>query len=189
MIKRGILFLLVMGVATVVLSGCKPSTKNELNKYKHNQESVQKFKKKYPAFAAQIDGLAQKAAKMMADAKKLTDEEKKAEMMNQANDLFYDSDFFGQLNSYDGRVTRIYELKNKVSGKATMRKYRSYKSTMNSSVDNANKALSDAAAILAAAKPVDDKSAFEEAKKANELLIDAEASLNRANKLGKKKKR
>ncbi len=181
--------VLLLSVFAVIVIGCKPSVKNEINKYGHNVDAVKKFMIKYPAFKTQIDELSQSAAKIMAEAKALKDIEKKAEKMAKANDVFEDSDFFGQINSYDGRLARIYELQSKVRGRASLRKYSSYKSQMLDAVASSEKSIQDAARIMTDAKPTDQKSAFEEAKKANEILISTEGSLGRAKKLGKKKKR
>ena len=165
--------------------GCSgtPNVENETNKYNSSQKNLKKLAPKYPNFRSFLVTVSQDAHKFALEAQKLKDEREKAKKFQLANKVFTDSRFFRQLSSMDVRMESVRTKKNELAVAVS----RKHQKSITTAVKQATQALNEANSILTAAKPATTEAAVKEIKKANSILISAEAKLNSARKLSRVK--
>lgn len=99
-----------------MIAACKPTTKNETAKWQTNLAAAQKLSQDAPQFATAIAEVKTKAETTWAAAEKITEEDKKAEEMNKANQMIGNG-FIGQLTKIEEMKTEISDIRGKLSGK------------------------------------------------------------------------
>lgn len=181
--KKKTRLIILVAVLVVIVACGKPSVENETNKYNSHQKNIKQLAVKYPAFRPFMVIVSNESYKLLIESQKIEEQDKKAEKIVEANKVFTDSNFYSQLNSYDGRFESI---KKKKTALASLRD-KKHRTTISNAISKANQALVDAAGIMKNAKPVDMETAVTEIKKANEILINAEYKLNSAQRLTKTK--
>ncbi|MCB1141899.1 MAG: hypothetical protein H7A24_05390 [Leptospiraceae bacterium] len=82
--KEIFLFLLVTTIGFVF--NCKPSSKNELQYWENNKKELAEASAKYPNFKGIFDAKLKLAEAIWAESDAISDEEKKAEKMKEANE-------------------------------------------------------------------------------------------------------
>ena len=169
----------VMFMSIVMFTGCgAPSVKNETNKYNHYQKNLKALAAKYPAFHNQLAAVSKEANTIVQQSKEIKKEDKKAEIIEKANNVFSDSTFYGQMSSFDYRLNSIQELKRDL---ALITKIK-FRSTIKSALLSANESLNEVNTIMKNAKPTNEEQAYAEVKKANGMLIALEGKLKRVKK-------
>ena len=106
---NGLRIITMMVIVICYFMSCKPTTKNELTKWQANLAGVDRLVKDAPSFAAPIQAVKARAEAAWAEAEKVTEEEKKAEAMNGANQII-SSGFVGKLMSIPRMQTEISDL-------------------------------------------------------------------------------
>lgn len=172
------------------LSACKPSTKNETAKWQSNLSAIDKLVQDAPAFAVPIKEVKAKAEAAWAEAEKMTEEEKKAEGMNVANQMISNG-FVGHLIKIPEMEKEIDDIRGKLAGKTMAQ---SLIAKINDELDNTNKAyeLYDTALDKGAADEVSANANVEPAYSALSASLSKWKSLydeyKRGNDAKKKKK-
>jgi len=181
--KKKLGFIFLISMMLLIIACGKPSVQNETNKYNHYQTNLKQMAAKYPAFHSFLVKISQNSHKFIKEADKIEDQVKKAEKIAESNKVFEDSTFYGQLNSFDGRVKSITKKRINL-GKYYKKKH---KTKVKNTISNADKALSKALEIMKNAKPENLQLASVEVKKANGVLIGVEHQLNSTARLIKRK--
>jgi hypothetical protein len=185
--------LLITFLFFITLIGCKPTAKNEMNKYNSNVKTLNSISAEWPAFKSELLTVSKDAAKIIEEGNKIKDEEKKALKFEEANKAFSNSDLYAKLSSYSQREISAVKLMEELNGYKTIRKYKAFKFSIQNAVNKAVKKIDEAKALMDNTKASDSKAAFEALKEANSMLIDVESDLNnlkrRIKKSTKKRKK
>lgn len=175
--------LVVTLFCTALIMSCKPTTKNEIQKWENNKKDFAEAVMKYPAFKAVLDAKMAAAQKIWDEALKIGKEEEKAKKMKEAGD---------KLNELLNQFTQIkYKSKgiNDAIAKFNSKKLTKTEDKVRQKAKaDAVKALADVEAKLAKAKPADEADAMKITKEAIGDLITAQGNLDRAIKSVEPKK-
>lgn len=104
------LFLIFIAIS---LFACKPSVEGEIKSWEQNKKNAQQLKKDYPAYAKLVDARLTEAEKLWKSAEAITDEEKKAEAMSNANSVLERGSVY-QLKSMKSKISSLKSDKSKL---------------------------------------------------------------------------
>ena len=154
LIQKAGLFLLLAATA-ILITSCKASVEGETKKWAGNLEMVDRLAGEYPNYAAPLNEVKANAEGAWKAAEALTDEEKKAEAMNAANDII-DNSFAQKLGEMPIMMDEISKIRGDLSGKkmsqTLISKLKSAAEKADEAVDDAYDAMSMDAGSIAAAE-------------------------------------
>ncbi|AFM04550.1 hypothetical protein Fleli_2170 [Bernardetia litoralis DSM 6794] len=182
LINKNFYFIVIL--FTCFLSSCTPTTENELKKWEVNKNTINELKVGYPTFSSLLESDFEKMQAKWEESQKITDEEKKAEEMNQINNLFY-SGYIQDLFSVNSRLEEIEEQKQKING---LKMTDSKRERADEEIEEANEKVGMVKQLLSQ-KINDQAAATEIAEEAKSELIAIIAALNTVIKTSKKKKK
>jgi DNA repair exonuclease SbcCD ATPase subunit len=185
--KKVQIFLL----ATILLAvSCGPSVDGEKEDWNENLKAMDALKVQYPALNTKIDKAVEEAKLIWVEAEKISEEEKQAEKMADANKVL-DDGCIGNLKDMEEKISSV---KAKISTVKKLRKKkkaasRNAKNFANDAIEEANDALSYAERNMSFSEDEMDNDPCFKITKAFKKLSDAKNSLGKAvTKLNKKKK-
>lgn len=177
-------FYFIALLITCFLASCTPSTENEKKKWNINTNTISELKTSFPSFVSFLQTDFDKMQSRWTESENMTDEEKKAEEMNQINAFFY-SGYVQDLFSVKSKLEDIEEKKEKINGlKMTDAKWEKAEAE----IKKANEKVESVKEFLS--QPINDQVTAEKlAKEANSELIGVISALNSVIKNSKKKKK
>ncbi len=98
--------LLLMFAVAVFFIACGPSVDGEKESWASNKKNLTKIKTDHSFYAKIIDEKIKEAEKIWKEAEGISDEDKKAEKMQKANDLL-ENGCVGNLNGMKGEISRV----------------------------------------------------------------------------------
>lgn len=175
--------ILVLTSALLVFSACKPSVKNETNKWSHNQKNIQTALLKYTKFSSLVSPKLAQAKEDWKKAEAISSEEEKAEAMKAVNKQFAS----GIMNQLTQVIYKSESIDDGIKGVLKNRIPRKVSKKVNAKITSARKKQSEARGIMYSADTSTEESATVSTKKAISKLISASSDVNSAKKLAKKK--
>jgi len=168
----------------VAAFACKPSLKNETNKWNENQKIYKELTSSYSHFESHLSDVQKKATAAYADYQKASGEEKKAAALAKANNIYSSDKVFDGLRSVreknkninDG-IRRLYKKSYKSKHR---RKVQNYIASAREKQKEANRILRDSSVNSA-------EKAKETLEKALDKLDKADGDIDNALNVGKKK--
>ncbi|MEA2042967.1 MAG: zinc finger Ran-binding domain-containing protein [Bacteroidota bacterium] len=85
---------------------CGPSVEGESKQWKSNLNQLNKLSKEYPVFKSKIDAKVARAQKIFDQSSSISDEDKKAAKMHEANDLL-NMGCVGNLKNSDSKIETV----------------------------------------------------------------------------------
>jgi len=178
------IYLAIFGcISFVLITGCKPTSKNEITYWENNKKDLAEATAAYPNFKPLLDRKMADAQKMWDEAGKLSSEDEKAKKMKAANEF---------LNELLGQFTEIKYKKKGISD--TITKFNNKMLAKNEdairykAVHTAMGVLSEVDAALATAKPATEADAKVITKDQISKLISAQGAIDREMKAVEPKK-
>ena len=115
-------FKLILIVTLLITAfSCGPSVEGETKNWDRNIEQLKKMQKNYPAYADMIKAKITEAEKVYNDASSISDDEKKADKMREANNML-NLGCVGNLKNMSSKIDDVNkkkrELKNMMQGKS-----------------------------------------------------------------------
>ncbi len=108
--------LSLLFISLLFIASCGPSVDSEQKAWDANQKIIAEVKTQYPAFIKAIDVTVEVAEKAWEKAKSISDEEKKAEQMEKANNLI-EKGTVGQIHNLKSEISKLENLRTKLLGK------------------------------------------------------------------------
>lgn len=166
-----------LAVTLFASSACGPSSKNETQYWDNNKKAITEFGTQWAGFKKLLDERLATAEPLMAEALKVSDDEKKAAAMKAAN------------AALDPLLGKMSEVKSKSDGIESdikklndLRLPKSDSLSRKDAVSAARAALEKVEAAMVAAAPENEEQALEILKEQVSTLISANGALDRATK-------
>jgi len=156
-------FGLLLAGLLLFIYACGPSVEGEKKAWEKTQSTVTQLKSQYPAYAQLIDAKYKLAQKAWEDAKSISDEDKKADKMAEANN-YIRKGAVGTLNSLKSNLDNLHRQKDALMKKVAPAE--SFNNRINLAIQDANTAIDQGEKALYA--------------QGNLTAPDAENSLNMA---------
>jgi hypothetical protein len=145
--KKFMIMAVIASFVLCVITGCKPSTKGEMDKWEVSKKDLAEATAKWPAFKGVLDKKMADAQKMWDEALKLTNEDEKAKKMKEAN-AFLD-DLLNQFTQIKYKMKGVEDAIAKFNGKKLTK---SEDSIRQKAVSEAQKIIKQAENTLSTAK-------------------------------------
>lgn len=167
-------FAVTLFSAALLLS-CRPTAKNETQKWENNKKDYAEAVTKYPSFKALLEQKMAAAQKLWDEAVKIAKEEEKAVKMKEANDKL--NELLNQFTQIKYKTQGIQDAIEKLSSKKLAR---SEELVRQKAKDEAVKALAEVRDMMAKAKPAIEEDAMKITREVIGRLITAQGNIDRA---------
>lgn len=161
------LLVWVVVVFCTFFAACAPTTEGEAKRWAEYEKNYSEYAATYPGFKKALDAQMKKAKKVWDSAAKISEPEKKAEKMAQANDILDELD--DEFEDYEDVVRSLKSKNSKLSG---MKVSSINRNLRKSTVKDSEGYISKSHKRLKAAKP-------KSAKEAIDLLDDETRDLEK----------
>lgn len=187
-------FLGLLALSSLFLFSCGPSVEGEKEDWAQNQKNMETLKTEYPTMSEKIDQSVKAAQAVWTEAEGISDEDKKAEKMDEANNLL-ETGCVGNLYNLKSKISSVKSKTSSVKSLLKRKKKKASKQAKRKAedaIEEANDAVLYADRILGGLSD-EEITADEQCTKINKAfnkLTDAYSSLNKASsKLNKKEKK
>lgn len=161
---------IITAAAAFLLAGCKPSLESEQKQLESKKRTIDQYQAKYSGFSEFLVPLEEQISQDVKAIEKLSDDESKAEALDQLNSKIAKHPVYDGLHDYEFNRRELESFIDRYAGRRVKYRYETTFANLNSRINASEMLLNQLQSQMNRLNPADEASAINQLEQINDQL-------------------